>query len=164
MLLVALVFLSSVVIGVVQRYRPEAPPSTVIAVAVLASFGILVGFLAILVRSWGLRYSAWWAVSYFLLFLIATIVRLFVHETYGAFAYALSALVQLVILGAGPPIISWRAMVEYRRRLVSVSCSDEALEYLLKNRWVYFFTLIFSVFLASYTFWVLDIGYKPPWE
>lgn len=134
-----------------------------IAIAVVASFGILAGFLAILIGSWGLRAGAWLSASYFLLFLIAVLVRLFIYETYGSVAFALSAFVQLFVLGVGPPVIARRAMTEYRNRLASVYCSDRALDALVRDRWLWTLVVVISFIVACYIFLVLDVGYAVQW-
>jgi len=156
-LLVAVVFLSSVAISILGRYHPEAPEETVLSLAVAVSMTVLLGFVGILQRSWYWKIAGWFFAFWVLMVLIASVFLPLAYAAIPATTYLLVFIGMAVLVSVIPVILAWGVVLDqYYGRLALASCQDERLTRLRSHRKLYYFSfLVMSVFFTNCMFFFL---------
>jgi hypothetical protein len=148
-LLVALVFLTNITIGVIQRHGGQGflPDVATIGLGILTSMGVLIGLLGLLVRSWFWKSLGWFVVFWVLLMNVVTQVAILVAVFAGARPWlgeATRATLGSVWFWGGALPLSTCAVAlwlsfyvtlnKYRNRLATAYFKDDELEGLMGSR------------------------------
>lgn len=145
-LLVAVVFLSNIVIAGFQKYPGKPTDELIISLALLVTVSILTGFAGILAQSFLLRLFGWFFVFLLLLAEVVSLGLVLLSRVAGVIVALWGILVLGWVISVTSSVLALYAVTDaYCRRLSSVSCRDDELTELRSMRKQLVFTEVFTV-------------------